>query len=452
MSIVPYDFERGKYRAFVRTAYKNGNNEIENVDGNKFEFESTNERIFGQLKNFDNYEDATSSTRGYTWPHSNVYDELTNTNTISSHGETMTWERLQFIVPTEIGREMKLSFEFCCPEGMRVTQNWGKQVFASSTKATSSTHEPYNFNKLGYAQITNTSASQEFVHYEFTFTPIGEETYIIFDFSADEDFYTRVQKFRNIELAYTTIPNRSESKSLLKVKSAVLMAQSVRLSFYPYDFERGKYRAYVRSEYRNGSMQENTVDSNKFVFDSIRGPIVEQIFDNGIFNAVIAKTFDITHRQIARGGSNEWATTQFMDDRLSQYYLTDWCLVISQTNASEFYQDGLYIKKYHAAGVSGICLFIPINRKYGVKSVKAIARLAEGTGGGWDIFGIGCAYVDANNQIHYGWTGTQYPSYGPSDWQEFIYNVSSSYPYIDYIVLNGCDGVTECKTIETIIT
>lgn len=38
--MVEYDFTEGLYRAFVRTGYKNGNNEIESIDGNKVEFRS----------------------------------------------------------------------------------------------------------------------------------------------------------------------------------------------------------------------------------------------------------------------------------------------------------------------------------------------------------------------------------------------------------------------------
>ena len=40
--MVEYDFTEGLYRAFVRTGYKNGNNEIESIDGNKVEFRSDN--------------------------------------------------------------------------------------------------------------------------------------------------------------------------------------------------------------------------------------------------------------------------------------------------------------------------------------------------------------------------------------------------------------------------
>ena len=73
-------------------------------------------------------------------------------------------------------------------------RTYGKRVLAVSIDA--STYEAEtNRGILGFAQITNLSASENFADYTFT---AAEENFLVFDFSAEQDSTAFVQEFKNI--------------------------------------------------------------------------------------------------------------------------------------------------------------------------------------------------------------------------------------------------------------
>lgn len=72
--MVEYDFTKGLYRAFVRTGYKNGNNEIQSIDGNKYPFESNYVSPVPIIT--DVTVDTTNKTVTFTWTSDSSPDQI----------------------------------------------------------------------------------------------------------------------------------------------------------------------------------------------------------------------------------------------------------------------------------------------------------------------------------------------------------------------------------------
>ena len=149
----------------------------------------------GDLRAYQN------TTRGQsTWTPTITFDAQTQVNRITFAGALYTWEKLQYhLEDLIVGNSYKISFSFRSVNTTTIApdRSYGERVLATSVSTDYATEVKKGI--LGFATLTNLSASEDFVEYEFTFTA-ANNNFIVFDFSAVTDLVTFIQEFKDISI------------------------------------------------------------------------------------------------------------------------------------------------------------------------------------------------------------------------------------------------------------
>lgn len=205
---------------------------------------------------------------------------------------------------------------------------------------------------------------------------------------------------------------------------------------YEYDFEKGLYRATIKTTYRRSDMSMNDyIYSNEYRFNP--NPPDHIIFKNGALNPNVVIGLDMTHYvEDARKDNNF--------NHLSAYFLTDYNLIAMQTNATRFYVgDNGFITKNDVVGTSGINHAVPIKRISRPKKLEFDGRMYSCRYVGYDLFHVLVGWIDSNDTFQLGWKD---PIRDVTQWTHYSYDISNV-PYIDYIVFNGCDGIPQLNNV-----
>ena len=135
----------------------------------------------------------------------------------------------------------------------------------------------------------------------------------------------------------------------------------------------------------------------------------------------------------------------------SEFFLTEWNFNIgNQWAPSTTISDGELVRTGRGDNRSDAVFWIPVNRiNKTIIKITADYKVTDQRhwGSGFDRIGFWVGYVDSNNEWHSVSLGDKYPD--DENWHtggEWVYN-GTLIPYIDYIGIEGGDGIYHAKNI-----
>lgn len=173
------------------------------------------------------------------------------------------------------------------------------------------------------------------------------------------------------------------------------------------------------------------------------------LFENGAFaDERMAEGFDLgNYKSILASTASE----NIPDiSNLSQYYLSEYVLWNGAMCAEPFYVEDEYLRKSgtngngisstgQKVGQTNTFYYLPVRRLYGYDTLKYVAKTIKHNGldhgADYNLFGITAAAV-VNGSME---TASLVEHSQTDAWTEFSVNISLL-PYVDYIILFGCDG------------
>lgn len=163
------------------------------------------------------------------------------------------------------------------------------------------------------------------------------------------------------------------------------------------------------------------------------------VFSNGVLNTAVSKVDNIeTYINLT------WNGNTYNPNQWSQYFLTDNVIFYRQVNGQPWYlyNNAEYRKYSGNIGGTGSHLFIPVKRLYGYKTLKSLCKM--------DTPSVGSTYfysgVYAMAIVDNSYSGAPQVATHENEWTWVECDISNL-PYIDYIVLLGCDGPACVKEI-----
>lgn len=162
-------------------------------------------------------------------------------------------------------------------------------------------------------------------------------------------------------------------------------------------------------------------------------------FSNGVMNQAVFKVSDITPYI-----NFTWLGNTDNPNQWSQYFLTDNVIWYHQVFAQVWYLDSVnkqFTKYGGQIGGTGSRMCIPTKRLYGYSKIIFTARMPQDSSGYYYVGGYCGAIVDGL------WRESNRTGTHSGSWTELELDISDL-PYIDYIVLDGCDGYAYIKEIK----
>jgi hypothetical protein len=170
-------------------------------------------------------------------------------------------------------------------------------------------------------------------------------------------------------------------------------------------------------------------------------------FTNSLSSDLMVEDWDIANVK----DSLTYGNPTMQPTMYSEFFLTEWNFNIgNQWAYSTTISNGELVRTGRGDNRSDSIFWIPINRiNKNIVKITADYKVTDQRhwGSGFDRIGFWVGYVDANNEWHSQSLGNKYPD--DENWHtggEWVYN-GSPIPYIDYIGIEGGDGIYHAKNI-----
>ena len=248
-----------------------------------------------------------------------------------------------------------------------------------------------------------------------------------------------------IEIVRTTLNNKNAYKDVAYNDEDIEYGKTYYYGFFPYyknreedghDINFFRYTKVIKVEI-------NSISSN--VWD---GTDDIDFFTNDFNSSLLVDNWDMTKYKVDAIYANEHGYNPSY--LYSDYFLTEWNLLIgNQWLYSTIKENGELKRAGRGANRSDSVFWIPIKRiKKNIVKITADYAVTNQYhwGGGYDRVGFWIAYVGSNNDWNMVSLGNRRPS--DENWhtaEEFINN--NEVPYVDYIGIEGGDGIYHVKNI-----
>jgi len=247
------------------------------------------------------------------------------------------------------------------------------------------------------------------------------------------------------EIVRTTLSNKNAYKDIAYNDEDIEFGKTYYYGFFPYyknreedghDINFFRYTKVIKVEI-------NSISSN--VWD---GTDNIDFFTNDFNSSLLVDNWDMTKYKTdaVYGNEHGYVPTYLYQD----YFLTEWNLLIgNQWLYTTIKENGELKRAGRGANRSDSVFWIPIKRiKKNIIKITADYAVTNQYhwGGGYDRVGFWIAYIGSNNDWNMTSLGCKYPS--DENWhnaEEFINN--NEVPYVDYIGIEGGDGIYHVKNI-----